>query len=155
MGQGGRLGRLGRLGRFGRTTAAVCAVAIAVQGAPAHAATLSSHRSGGSKTVMCANVRAGGHNYEVNAFKVSCLFADKWAGALAGRRLKSGAENVKLSGGPSGYACRADAAGPSNGPGGQWLKPGDQEEGNCVKSQSPAGAEAQPSYLAWEIVQPL
>ena len=81
-------------------------VAVGMSSSPASAA---------SKVQSCPAVTAGGQSYSITVNKVSCAFAEKWVGKLAGKRVKSHAVRSTLSGGPSGYTCFGGAA-PSGSP---------------------------------------
>ena len=85
------------------------AVVVALFGVVA-AGTSSAPASAASKVQSCPAVTAGGQSYSVTVTKVSCTFAKKWVGKLAGKRVESHAVRSTLSGGPSGYTCFGGAA---------------------------------------------
>ena len=92
--------------RLAVVAALLGAIAVGMSSSPASAA---------SKVQSCPAVTAGGQSYSITVTKVSCTFAKKWVGKLAGKRVKSHAVRSTLSGGPSGYTCFGGAA-PSGSP---------------------------------------
>jgi hypothetical protein len=135
---------------------AVGAITMAVQGTSANAGVVPPPTAA-SAPGICPNVRAGGHSYEVSASNLSCSFADRWAYFLAGRRLQVGAQNVAISGGPSGYSCQTSAWPPLGG-----ISPDVQISGECTEWHKLTGPPSQlgrsmlltPSFQ-WVVVIPL
>jgi hypothetical protein len=92
----------------------------------------------------CATITAGGQSYSVSATHVSCSFADKWATALAGKRLKSNSASAALSKHPPGYQCRAGTKRPDSS---VKVAGNVQIAGNCAKG---IGLGSSP-YFNWSI----
>lgn len=122
-------------------TLVICLVALAIvpTASPAHAV-----------SKKCALAKAGGHSYNVSATAVPCSFADTWVAALAGKRLQPNSRSVSISGGPSGYTCRAGTKGPSDHM--PDVKTNVQIAGNCAKGPAGLGGFGGGPYFNWVIV---
>ena len=98
----------------------------------------------------CATVRADGHFYRVDANRVSCSFAVKWASALAAKRLNEQERRpatVTLTGGPPGYTCFA-----GNGGDFEDFSTHIQTGGGCMKR--PEDSVMGPGFT-WAVAIPL
>ena len=126
---------------FGVATLVLCLAALAV---------VSPASSAHDVTKKCSLAKAGGHSYNVSAIAVSCAFADKWVAALAGKRLKPNVRSVPVSGGPSGYSCRAGTKGPSDHM--PDVKSNVQIAGNCAKGPAGLGGFGGTPYFNWVVV---
>lgn len=98
----------------------------------------------------CATIRADGHLYRVDANRMSCSFAVRWASTLAARRLNEQGRSpvtVTLTGGPSGYTCFAGNGGDLEG-----FSIHIQTSGGCIKG--PGGSVMGPGFT-WTVAIPL
>lgn len=98
----------------------------------------------------CATIRADDHFYRVDANRVSCSFAVRWASTLAAKRLNEkerGTATVTLRGGPPGYTCFAGNGGDFEG-----FSIHLQTGGGCMKG--PEDSFMGPGFT-WAIAIPL
>ena len=98
----------------------------------------------------CGVATTGGHGYAVSAIAVSCSFADTWVAVLAGKRLRSNVRSAPISGGPTGYDCRAGTKAPNDTM--PEVKANVQIAGNCAKGPAGLGGFGGAPYFNWVVV---
>jgi hypothetical protein len=125
---------------------AICTGGIFVVVGDVPGASAATRPSSALLLTTCQTVTVGGHTYIVEERSTTCSVADKGVASVAGKRLKAHSLAVPVSGGPSGFSCRAQTklAG-VNIPG---IAANVQTSGNCTKGVGGIGFG---TYFNWII----